>query len=219
VERLGEKAEVIILRDAGIRLVARPKTTLDATPQRAATGADILQSLEAERGLVAAEQVRRNIESLKPLGASVLKESEFQKLEKALVEGFSFEQLSGYFHNFDKESGAAPHDMQSSTDGQRSLEATDPIVNGAQAPTIAETEWMPGVSATTSKPEQSVLRGYAGEEFTRKRKLAVLLMRSCWNVESLEVVEGLGEKEVILDTQSLKLLLPAGCKFYSPCRG
>ena len=66
---------------------------------------------------------------------------------------------------------------------------------------------MPQVSMTGDDFEETLLRGYDSEAYTPKQRLALMLMRQCWQLEVHEIAESLGEVELEVASTDLELLI------------
>jgi hypothetical protein len=180
------------LRDAGVRYKPRPE--IEELKDDGAV--DILEQLNAERGLIDQTEVEKNIEELKPRGSQKLVTwDELQSIEQQLVNGFTVSQLVRYIGSFEERRKA------------EKLFDTSKINNEKLEPIIRRTAWMPGTSESGEDFEESLLRGYGSEAFTPKQRLVLQLLRQCWQLEVSEICESVGEVELEVQPVELELLL------------
>jgi hypothetical protein len=190
VDSLGTPAEVIVLRDAGFN--SRPLPDIEEL--KVAEKVDILKQLDAERGLITQADVEKNIEDCRP-EEKTISWTEFQHVQRQLVSGFTTSQLIKYLD--------APRHRQKKVEEGCEVGTRE----GSRGTIIGKSQWMAQVSETGDKFEENSLRGYDSEAFTPKQRLALLLMRQCWQMEALEVIESIGEVELEIASSDLELLI------------
>ncbi len=192
VDTLGNKSEVIVLRDAGVRFNPRPEMEEFEKVEKV----DILAQLDAERGLVGQDEVERNIEELTPKqSARLVSWEELQSIQQQLVTGFTMSQLLRY-----RESIEAREKLAMARDEEHTQEK-------ALSAVVRKTEWMPGTSDSGEVFEERPLRGYRSEAYTPKQRLVLLLLRQHWRLEARDVTESTGEIELELRSTELELLI------------
>ncbi|KAI9732045.1 MAG: hypothetical protein M1818_007640 [Claussenomyces sp. TS43310] len=200
VDSLGKPAEVIVLKQAGIRY-SYPKPHVTELDQ--IEPVDILARLDSERGLADQAEVSNNIDELIPdIGKSISWE-DFKDIEKQLIDGFTAAQLARYI---------ASHDAANTRNTTIEInEQSGSLTHKEElpdSPIIRVSLWMPGVSETGAQFHESSVRGYVSDiAFTQKQRLVVQLMRQCWQLEVQEVAESLGELEVQVRSRELELLI------------
>jgi len=193
-EALGEPTKVIILRDSRIgdsKPLGNPDFTDGETPDTGnPTLIELLAKLEAERGLISQEDVNANIEVLRLDPATILSQEGFSKLADELCKGFTTTQLTGYIHAF--EAKQPPKYPAEKIKGPANLE---------------EAEWIPVAVARPNPPIEMSVTSVAVPNLTKKRKLAQRVLRRCWNVQTEEEYESIGQIELRLGHRELSLLL------------
>lgn len=184
IDVLGETAEVIVLRDSRISKT-RPSHEEDVETQE---GIDILAKLDEERGLVGWEEVQANINDFRPSASERLQtKDQFSGLLIGLQSGFTAAQLARYL----KAHGKKNVSTQSVT-AQHALRISP---------------WVPGISDSDRPLQRDALRGYDLRSYTSKQRLVVRILRECWELELVDVEEGIGQIEVELKPGDFDLLL------------
>ncbi|KAI9774379.1 MAG: hypothetical protein M1840_004273 [Geoglossum simile] len=193
-EALGEPAQVIILRDPKLddpRPLVNTNTTDRETPNTEnPTLIELLAKLEAERGIISQEDVNANIEALHLSPATVLSQDGFSKLADELCKGFTTAQLTGYIHAFEAK--------------QPPRHSTEKMKRPAN---LEEAEWTPVLVPRPNPPVDMSVTSTSVRNLTKKRKLAERVLRRCWNVQTEEEYESMGQIELYLGHRELSLLL------------
>ncbi|KND88019.1 hypothetical protein TOPH_07280 [Tolypocladium ophioglossoides CBS 100239] len=106
VEALGKPVEALIIKNPNKMKSARKAVPL-LEEEAVAAGVplhweDVLPK-EEEPEFDFSEEVRKNIDELRPSDTTVVRRKDFEKLVNALVDGFTREQLVGYFNRGDWE--------------------------------------------------------------------------------------------------------------------
>lgn len=209
VDALGKPAEVIVLKDSGIRYsFSQPRVeNIDGD-----TDVDILARLDSERGLADDTEVAKNIDGLQPRSdGEAISWDEFKAIEEQLNDGFTSAQLATYIR-----SHRVGRRRKPAADEQANIFAPvqDASTNRAGSDDTRSSHisrisrWMPGISETGSRFEESPLRGYISDiAFTHKQRLVVQLMRQCWQLEVMELTDSVGELEMQIESQALELLI------------
>jgi hypothetical protein len=214
VNVLGRPAEVIVLRSSGVRVV-KPKQFREE-PQLEPKPVDMLAQLDSERGLVGQKEVNNHIEELKPgNGVRKLSGDDFRNLEKKLHDGFTFNQLVGYFPSVSslrdssmKNSSISSSKVQQFHDSTIKENIQGHALDDDSASTSMRiSAWMPGISESGNAFVESYLRGYIHTSFTQKQRLVTQLVRQCWNLEIKEIEEDIGEVEIEVPATELELLI------------
>lgn len=204
VNSLGQPADVIVLRDA---LCDRPYRPEPKISERKKERIDILARLAAERGLIQQSDVNKNIEAHKPEDPEEpLSEEDFHNLAKQLQQGFTIRQLSRYIEQHEKVQGL---ESELRTNAGRSVPKNKPVVS--------RTAWMPGRSGSGEAFAENFMRGYEPEKvefrgkivssLTQKYLLSLRILRECWQIDVNEVIEAVGEIELIIKPIYFELLL------------
>jgi len=196
INSLGGSAKAVILQDSKYTYYTNERRLADLKSEHL----DLGKLLDAERGIVTADQVYRSIEELRPgIGHDkvVVSWEEFNKIVKALSDGFSTAQVQTYIHRFKQENGQLI--------GQRSATQNEEEKPADQS--ILEVRpWRPGLTPSIDSFDFDPLQGYAVSSYTSKQKIVLHIVRECWGVEAVELVEGIGQFEVVFQEQDLKLL-------------
>ncbi|KAI0886096.1 mitochondrial inner-membrane-bound regulator-domain-containing protein [Annulohypoxylon maeteangense] len=195
-DMLGKPASVIIMRDGGIyRRKNIPIHSNDAEGELNNRNTDIEALLDSQRTPLVAEEVRKNIHSLKPKTETVLSEREFRKLQALLIGGFLNTQLSDYLDHHRR-----PVPFESKSDVKSTIGRGDWIKH--------ITPWAPlGSQSIIPEEIDPSLYGYISDSATPKEKLAVRIMRECWYLSIGELDTGLGETRVIVQSSEFLLLM------------
>ena len=118
---------------------------------------------------VTREEVLLNIHELKPTDSVCLSVADFDALKKTLLDGFTSPQLADYI-NEDRESRRFSGEVEN-----RLIET----------PWVLELQpWTLLTSGATDRDPGAHLSGYIANARSRKERLAVLVMRECWDVGS-----------------------------------
>lgn len=197
VKSLGGSANAVVLQDSKFTYYTHEAKIEDLTVERV----DIGKRLDEERGIVSPDQVYQSINELRP-GDGQEKVSmsweEFNKHVKVLSEGFTTAQIQAYIERFKQE-----NEKRSSQDvipGPEEDQPSDEML-------FEMRPWRPGVTSNGDSFHFDPLQGYAVSSYTSKQKVALQIVRECWEVEATDLVEGIGQFEVILKEQDLRLLL------------
>ena len=215
IDALGEPAEILLLRNELSQSLKRKEDQIfgevNTKVNSLLSSDDMLASIEAERGIVGADRVRANIESLKDVWTSNLRDrfgppalDEVENLAQHLQNGFTAKQLLNYF----EEAGLSA--------------ASDPleINQDFSSELYKRSAWIPGV---TSFPEVAITRlqsldllkhNTGSRELMVKTKknplkkvLADKIIRQLWHIQTEHQKETSGEVEVWIQSEYLDLLL------------
>ncbi|KAL1843889.1 hypothetical protein VTJ49DRAFT_6832 [Mycothermus thermophilus] len=172
VDILGKPGSAIVLREKFAVRKREPEpepTSVDAS-KHAVDPSTLLH----EPTPLAGEEVMRHLDELRPKDPAPLTDAEFNKLIDNLVQGFTRVQLKQYLEY---------HDKVSREQKRRAAE---------HQPWLLESRpWMPTVESPARDIEPH-LRGYITKGMAPKRRLAIRLVRECWNVENENVMVGDG---------------------------
>ncbi|KAI0384590.1 mitochondrial inner-membrane-bound regulator-domain-containing protein [Hypomontagnella monticulosa] len=208
-DMLGKPASVIVMRDGGMykkkdRLMAS-STADSAKPDSLPVNIEAL--LESQRETPSAEEVRENIDSLKPKTETALSNKQFRELQSLLQNGFLSAQLNDYLHHHMKDDAPLPTKESQREDAPQDINV-DKASKNAWIKHISR--WVP-LSGKSSVIEGSDpnLYGYVAESAPAKEKLVVRVMRECWGLSIAELDAGLGEINVKIRAHEFLLLLRA----------
>ncbi|KAL7621247.1 hypothetical protein AAE478_008564 [Parahypoxylon ruwenzoriense] len=114
-DMLGKPAYAIVMRDGGIYQKKSSPSAPDSLDENLDNQpADIEALLNSQRAPPTTQEVRDNIDSLKPTAESTLSKKEFRKLQASLTDGFLIAQLGDYI-NYHKQKNT-PHELPQETD-------------------------------------------------------------------------------------------------------
>ncbi|RDL41043.1 uncharacterized protein BP5553_01022 [Venustampulla echinocandica] len=196
--RFGHRAEIIVLRESKISKYdfTSPKFAYEEgeeNPEKV----NILARLDNERGLVSQDEVEANINSFRPRNDEGPNNwDEFNDLVRRLQEAFTTSQLQNYIDHFEEQqtSGLA-------TESRTSIpSANDNTLILQRSP------WVPEYADFSGSSKDASLRGYALASHTSKQRVVVRLLRECWELELQELVESIGQTEILLRPGDLDLL-------------
>jgi hypothetical protein len=190
VDSLGAPSEVIVLRDAGFLSNPLPAMEDLEMPQKV----DILAQVQAERGIVTQADVEKNIEHFRPK-TNTISWDELQQIQQQLVSGFTISQLVNYIDSREHRPEKVEKQRQAG------------VQEGSAGAEIRQTLWMPQISEPGASFEESHLRGYDSEAFTHKQRLVLLLLRQCWQLETQEIIDSIGELQIEIPQRELELLI------------
>ncbi|KAI0008658.1 mitochondrial inner-membrane-bound regulator-domain-containing protein [Xylariaceae sp. FL0662B] len=214
-DALGNPEYVIVMRDGG-RYESKtesynPEGNDDELQDRSHV-TDIEALLDRMREPPSIQEVRDNIDGLRPETEITLSEREFRKLQGELANGFSIQQLNDYIHHC-KITSDKPH---------KGITGPELFGEKIKAPDYS---WILGVSPWVPLGSQSAiadgsdpffdpsLHGYVNSSATGTEKLAVRIMRECWHLSITELSGGLGETRVKIRNEPFTLLMRGTQRF------
>lgn len=201
---LGKPGHVIVMRDHGIyrkkdRLPAPEDPDGEPTSQSII---DIEALLSNQRKAPTVEEVRENIDDLRPKTDTTLPEREFRKLQTLLTDGFLSVQLMAYLeyhkqHRLSRRSSPASARADAGPIGTPKYDWIRSISPWIQL----------GDRQSFADGTDPSLYGYVTDSATAKAKLAVRIMRECWGLSIAELSAGLGETRVKIKNSEFLLLM------------
>ncbi|KAI1417141.1 mitochondrial inner-membrane-bound regulator-domain-containing protein [Hypoxylon sp. FL1857] len=197
-DMLGKPASVIVMRDGGLYRKKGPPLAPDSPesePDNQPT--DIEALLNSQREPPNPEEVRENIDGLRPKTEKALSEREFRKLQSLLTDGFLSAQLQDYLDYLDESSHA----------DTKLSDEKDPASKYGWIREISP--WVPltGQSGDVVEGIAPSLYGYVTDSTTAKDKLAIRIMRECWGLSMAELDAGLGETRLKIRAHEFILLM------------
>ncbi|KAH7382225.1 mitochondrial inner-membrane-bound regulator-domain-containing protein [Pyrenochaeta sp. MPI-SDFR-AT-0127] len=201
LKRLGDDAEILVLREVG-----------DATPEEPLAKPDKVEllevpnihaSLQEDRNLTP-EEIHKQIESLRPKTHAdpdephYVTQTTFVKLIRLLTDGFTQSQLSAFY--------SVAKNIQEEKVYKEVINGLKGDKGTIRSP-IERTEWQPGTT-----PIYKRLPGLDHKHFRSKRKvvskplLVDRILRDVWNLVLLEEIEAPGELELSLKPWQITLL-------------
>lgn len=190
---LGDAAKVIVLQDSKYNFY----THLNRMKDQAAKHVDIESLIMKEMGTVDPKEVNKSIDGLKK-GLAPQTWEELNEVVWVLSEGFTYSQLLRYLE-FASARAEKEKPLEDQPDSAHTTTFPSRHISNV-------TSWMPGVSDLSDHFEEDPLRGYYMPSHTAKQKLALKVVRECWQWELPEVSEGLGQFEVQMSKSDLDLL-------------
>ncbi|MBE3042196.1 hypothetical protein IMZ48_06375 [Candidatus Bathyarchaeota archaeon] len=144
-----------------------------------------------------AEKTRRNIDMVRPESRDVMR-SEFDKITSTLMDGVTVSQLEDYVCSF---AGRA-RGKDLSEEEQRAY------LKRLTGPARSELTWSVPSRYSWIRQQQSFKppKNYPWGH-TLKEKLALAIMRACWNLQVMEDTPYIGETKLNVSFQILSLLL------------
>lgn len=195
VERLGEAAEVILLRDAALGLEhERPRyARVEEIDAEQLSAEDLLASVGADRGYVAPEDVRRSMDEIKAsYPQKGLSWEQWLEARNKLCKAFSSLQLAHY--------------VVEETQHKRGAKAQDRTPSAI----LEQSTWTPGITP---------FREFRIQDFDRKRLLltatnlkrkeafAERVLKDCWDHHVQADATDTGEIEILLRPEHMSLLV------------
>ncbi|KAI0454080.1 hypothetical protein F5B21DRAFT_477422 [Xylaria acuta] len=206
-DMLGKPAYAIVMRDGGnVRRRKFPSAPgeNESKPDPSANLATTIEALlDSQREPPTLHEVRSNIHGLRPKRDKVLPEKEFGKLRRLLTSGFLSAQLRDYIEWH--KSGAWRESQETTADGSSPPEF--PWI-------LQRSPWVPlQTQPNAVKGTDPALQGYILDSIPAKERLAVRLMRECWELSIAELETQLGEISIKLHNHEFTLLLRGTQRF------
>ncbi|GAP91348.1 putative rmp1 protein involved in nucleus-mitochondria cross-talk encoded by the rpm1 gene [Rosellinia necatrix] len=200
-DMLGKPAYAIIMRDGGnVPKKIIPLDPTDPTREPDDLAGSVEALLESQKIPPTLDEVRSNIEELRPETDKVLPKKEFEKLQRLLTNGFLMAQLKEYLE-------------------WRRSEAQKAAVNTSKDPELpwiskitpwAPLEIQPDAGEGTDLTPQSYIPGPTG----KKQRLVLCIMRECWDLSTAEESQTqLGETRIKVRTREFTLLMRGSQRF------
>jgi len=222
VKRLGDDADILVLREVGEPAQREATTTTEASEDAEVIEIseplevpDILASLEEEGKALAPEEIYKQIETLRPNNDGDpnephhVKQTTFVKLRKKLMKGFTQQQLIIFY------SVAKNIRQEKVNQGViDSIKRKDQLGNQKQP--VERSEWQPGTTPITQRLPgvDRIVKIMGYRKNVSKQLLVDRIMRDVWNLVLLEEIESPGELELSLQPWQV-MLLKAGGTYYS----
>ncbi|KAL5116451.1 hypothetical protein ACEQ8H_005687 [Pleosporales sp. CAS-2024a] len=203
VTRLGDEAEILVLREVGgddAPAKATPRVTTQAETRVAP---DILASLEQERAALTPEDIQARLQSLRPGTNAEPDEPVYVSLKtfitliRDLTSGFTQQQLSQYY--------SAAKNVQLAEYQTELLASLKGATGTARHPTT-RSDWQPGTTSINKRlPGIDVATRHKRSPVS-KQLLVDRIIRDIWKLIPLEEIEALGEIELSLKPSHITLL-------------
>ncbi|KAL2259903.1 hypothetical protein VTK26DRAFT_6258 [Humicola hyalothermophila] len=188
IDILGQPGSAIVLREQDV--MKQPFERPELEPQEAPEAQVDLSSFFQEKGTDAtSDDILMNIHELKPQETRLLTEKEFTALKDKLLDGFTALQLESYIKEY-----------------QETLQVAEELETAQETPpwVLELRPWVPAVE----KPVNGInpkLEGYITSGMSAKPKLAIRLMRECWDLSCQGVLDRDGH--LILRVRDLEFSL------------
>jgi len=222
---LGQPAEVLILKDRQESedhdkpLKSSRSSQTSSDPQtEAMSSSDMLEKMNAERGIIGIDQVCKNIEAVKgewtrdltdlnlpwEAAGSVVTKRWYDELVSRLSDGFTISQLAVYLERNENMQLADPLDLHNQFSS--TLYARSPWTPGttdiwrSKSPEITEL-------ARDGLSTKAVILDKVEKQAPRKSILIDRILRYCWRIRPKEDESSLGEMDVRLQSAHLELIL------------
>ena len=215
---LGEPAEVLVLDDG--RLASEGRSgSVEVRSKRAAgdreinvlSSSDMLNEIDAERGLADSEQVFENIEGVRnswiaksKSEPAIFSAAEHAEIASKLSRGFTIRQLAVYFDRADVDKPKDPLDLRyefsSDVYSRSAWTSGTPSPQQSRAPKLVR----PGKDG---KMRKNLLSEKLDRQLSAKSMLVERILRQCWqfNVRQDESTEG--ELDIRLHATHLDLIM------------
>jgi hypothetical protein len=145
------------------------------------------------------EDILLNIHELKPKDTHILTDKQFNGLRNTLNNGFTVAQLVHYLKEYEA--------IRRLTGEDEHIPETPPWV-------LEHQSWAPTVA--TAGDIEPHLQGYISRSMTPKKRLAVRLMRECWDVSNQKVLDKDGYLSIQLRDVEFELLTRTLCRTQMP---
>ncbi|KAK3363634.1 mitochondrial inner-membrane-bound regulator-domain-containing protein [Lasiosphaeria hispida] len=193
VDTMGKPAAAIVMKEKGgpfTKFNDMPALDPDEVPEEET---HLVEALERESLSTSDREILLNIHELQPEGSGALTDEHFSALQDTLADGFTKAQLETYLATYQS--------VEAFGDQSAKVKDThDP-------PWIIERRpWMP-IATEGVEPTEDALQGYVTKSMPPKQKLAIRIMRQCWDVSSQSVEELQGCLELRLRDTEFALLL------------
>lgn len=204
IKRLGDDAEILVLREVGdnnpLEVPVEPEQVEPlAVP-------DILGSLQKEHEALTPEDIRNQLESLRPKIRADLDEplyvplKAFIKLIRDLTKGFTQQQLSQFY-------SAAKNLQQAELRKEVLASLKGP---GTTKRTTIRSNWQPGITSITKRLPGVDVNTRNKRVPVSKQLLVDRIIRDLWKLVPLEEVEAHGEIELSLKPWQITMLNSGG---------
>ncbi|ORY55660.1 mitochondrial inner-membrane-bound regulator-domain-containing protein [Pseudomassariella vexata] len=205
-DMLGKPAYAILMKERG-KIKDTPPPVSDDLDHALPTPepVDIQALLNSQSGPVTDSEVRANIDELRP-EETVLSAKEFRRIQKELESCFLNMQLQNYIEAFQAQNESAAEEDSEKTESQSNVGFT--WVKDI-------TTWVPLATDSTghARGPAQPLYGYLTASSSAKRRLALRIMRECWDLHSEKRVDDLGEVLVKMRNSEFILLLRGTRRF------
>ncbi|KAK4242024.1 mitochondrial inner-membrane-bound regulator-domain-containing protein [Achaetomium macrosporum] len=189
VDILGKPGSAIVLREK--QALKKKRRSQLSSENSTDAPVDPESLLSSEGADTAPEDVLLNIHELKPKDTRILSDRQFRKLKRTLIDGFTNAQLGQYMREYQR---LRQFEQE---EGEHSSEEL-PWVLGRQP-------WVPLIEDAQEDVEPH-LEGYITNGMAPKERLAVRLMRECWDISNQKVIDRDGHVSVTLSDVEFSLL-------------
>jgi hypothetical protein len=231
IDSLGEKAEVIILRDAGFEHKELEEGDDDgpediSRSKQKLSHEAILKSIEDEKEAVDQEAINKQIDGLRPASAGHLRSiyvplplTEYRRICDILMESFTRAQLQEYCRM------ARLRSIAQRDQGERANISSDESPLATKSIRLLWFPWKAGTTPISQRPPKVIAPTSSKKAFEKiqarrgKKTLIDAIVRSYWGIDVAEETENaIGELEFHVKPHFLDLVT-AGSKYLACERG
>jgi hypothetical protein len=188
IDILGKPGSAIIMREKKFK---RKRESPQSNPDDALNApVDMARLLPTEGAETVFEDVLLNIHELKPKDTHLVTENEFMTLKDTLLGGFTTTQLMNYMKEY-REPGRLAQEDKPVSENPPWLQELRP--------------WVPAVENAVQDVGPQ-LDGYITSDMTPKERLAIRVMRECWDLSYQEILDRHGYLSLKLRDVEFSLL-------------
>ena len=220
--RLGEPADVLVLperrkeRDEIDTYYGPPASDTDQTLAEAMTSSEVLEEIDAERGVIDRNQVIRNIDGLiddsirdlnliwQTIGIVIPVEN-YDHIASKLYDGFTASQLAAYLAYTTRVFPVDPLDLHNKF--STALYTRSPWTPGTSDIWRVKTSDVTDISEDESHQTGRSSRGKQSTAGSNKATFVEEILRRCWRIRPEEDESALGEMEMRLQAAHLELIV------------
>ncbi|KAI0838105.1 mitochondrial inner-membrane-bound regulator-domain-containing protein [Hypoxylon sp. FL0890] len=201
-DMLGKPASVIVMKDEGLYKKRVRRLAAESRDEPNSEQIDIEALLDSQREPPNPQEVRENIDGLRPKTETALSERKFRKLQALLTDGFLSAQLQDYLEHHKQD------DLPSGSNWKNPRSSNEKDLASRYEWIREISPWMPlACQSGVADGIDPSLRGYVTDSTTIKQKLAIRIMRECWGLSIAELDAGLGETRVKIGNHEFVLLM------------
>ncbi|KAL2142456.1 hypothetical protein VTI28DRAFT_1165 [Corynascus sepedonium] len=173
IDMLGKPGSAIVLREKRTRKKKRQLAELKLDAAAPETQVDPASLLADDNAAAESEDILVNIHELRPKDKRILSDKEFTQLKNTLVDGFTSAQLTRYIREYET---------------IRQLSQEDDHTPELPAWVLEHQPWVPTAVNRVEGVEANLV-GYITKGMAPKSRLAVRLMRNCWDLSNQLVLD------------------------------
>lgn len=173
IDMLGKPGSAIVLREKRTRKKKRQLVELKLDAAAPETQVDPASLLADDNAAAESEDILVNIHELRPKDKRILSDKEFTQLKNTLVDGFTSAQLTRYIREYET---------------IRQLSQEDDHNPELPSWVLEHQPWVPTAVNRVEGVEANLV-GYITKGMAPKGRLAVRLMRNCWDLSNQLVLD------------------------------